>query len=343
RNRTSASFAMMNRNKRSIVIDARTEEGRGILLDLIQTADVLVENFRPGVMTRLGLDYETVKSINPQLIFTSINGVGSKGPYANRRVYDAVIQGVSGMAALQSDPDTGRPQMINTLICDKITSLHAAQVISAALYAREKTGVGQRVELTMLDASLFFIWPDAMSNFGLVGDDVEKIPFGDHTRFVRQTQDGYVAVMPVKAAEWEGTFRALNLENLWNDERFNTLEQRLANTELLQQLLDEAYAEFSTDEICARLEAEDVPYSLINSRENVLEDPQIQAMGALVEFEHPVGGAMRQPRPTGQFHGTPAGFHRHSPELGEHTAEVLGEIGRTTEEIAELRDKGVIN
>ena len=343
RNRTSASFAMMNRNKRSIVIDARSQEGRGVLLDLIETADVLVENFRPGVMTRLGLDYETVKTLNPRLIYTSINGVGSEGPYANRRVYDAVIQGVSGMAALQSDPDTDRPQMINTLICDKITSLHAAQIISAALFAREKTGVGQRVELTMLDASLFFLWPDAMSNFGLVGDDVEKIPFLDHRRFVRQTRDGYVAVMPVKAVEWEGTFRALKLDNLWDDERFNTMELRIANTELLQQLLDDAYAEFSTDDICARLEAQDVPYSLINSRERVIEDPQIRAMGALVEFEHPTGGAMRQPRPTGQFHGTPAGLHRPSPELGEHTVELLNELGRTAKEIAELREAGVIN
>ena len=209
RNLVSASFAMINRNKRSIVIDARTKEGCGILLDLIKTADVLVENFRPGVMTRLGLGYETVNTLNPRLIYASINGVGSEGPYAKRRVYDAVIQGVSGIAALQSDPDTGRPQMINTLICDKITSLHAAQVISSALFAREKTGKGQQVELTMLDASLFFIWPDGMSNFGLVGDDVERMPFLDHRRFVRQTKDGYIAVMPVKAAEWEGTFHAL--------------------------------------------------------------------------------------------------------------------------------------
>ena len=342
RNQVSASFAMINRNKRSIVIDARTEAGRGVLLDLIKTANVLVENFRPGVMTRLGLGYETVNTLNPRLIYASINGVGSEGPYAKRRVYDAVIQGVSGIAALQSDPDTGRPQMINTLICDKITSLHAAQVISSALFAREKTGKGQQVELTMLDASLFFIWPDGMSNFGLVGDDVEPMPFLDHRRFVRQTNDGYVAVMPVKAAEWEGTFRALNLDNLWDDERFSTMELRIANTELLQQLLDEAYAKFSTDEICTRLEAEDVPYSLINSRKRVLQDPQIQAMGALVEFEHPNGGPMRQPRPTGQFHDTPASLHRASPELGEHTAELLGELGRTAEEIASLQEKGVI-
>ena len=343
RNNVSGHVAMLNRNKRSIVVDARSDAGRGLLLDLIDTADVVVENFRPGVMDRLGLGWEVTGTRNPKLVYVSINGVGSTGPYAKRRVYDAVIQAVSGVAALQSDPTTGRPQMINTLVCDKITSLNAAQVISAALFARERNGAGQHVELTMLDAALNFIWPDAMHNQTFVGDDVETVPNLDHSLFVRQTADGFVAVMPVKAAEWEGTFKALGLDALWGDERFATPRDRQLNSELLQGHMDSAYASFSTDEMCARLEANDVPFARINIRAGVIDDPQIVAMQALLEFDHPHAGAMRQPRPQGQFSGTPAGIHRCSPGLGEHTDEILTELGRNEIEISKLRADKVVN
>jgi len=342
RNGVAASFAMMNRNKRSLVIDARSEKGRAILRGLIDGADVVVENFRPGVMDRLGLGYESFEDANPGLVFASINGVGRSGPYAKRRVYDAVIQAVSGVAALQAGPTDGRPQMVNTLICDKVSSLNAAQIICAALFARERTGRGQRIELTMLDAALNFIWPDGMYNYSFVGDDVETVPNLDHSTFVRQTADGYVAVMPVKAAEWEGTFQALNLENLWGDPRFETPAARRQNRDLLQELLNQAYLVFTTDEICERLDANDVPYARINDRDGVIEDPQIVAMGALETFEHSAGGPMRQPRPAGRFHGTPAGLFRNSPGLGEHTDEVLAECGLSPADILELRAAGVV-
>jgi len=248
---------------------------------------------------------------------------------------------VSGIAALQSDADSGQPQMINTLICDKVTSLNAAQLVTAALFARETQGVGQKVELSMLDAALHFIWPDGMYNFSFVGDDVTEVPNIDHSNFVRATADGHVAVMPVKSAEIEGTFTALGLAELWGDERFATPEGRLEHRVALQQLLTDAYARFSTDDICERLEANDVPYARINTRSDVVDDPQVKAMGALEEFTHPHGGLMRQPRPQGRFSRTPAGLQRPSPELGEHTLEVLREI-RNDAEIAELAAAGVI-
>jgi crotonobetainyl-CoA:carnitine CoA-transferase CaiB-like acyl-CoA transferase len=342
RNGVGASFAMMNRNKRSLVIDARSARGRETLRRLILGADVVVENFRPGVMDRLGLGYESFREEHPKLIFVSINGVGSEGPYAGRRVYDAVIQAVSGITALQADPESGRPQMVNTLICDKITSLNAAQVVTAALFARERTGKGQQVELTMLDAALNFIWPDGMYNYSLLDDDSEPVPNLDHSTFVRQTADGYVAVMPVKAAEWQGVFQALDLAELWGDPRFDSAASRREHTETLQALLNEAYLKFTTSEICERLEANDVPFAEINSREDVVEDPQVVAMGALEAFEHPLAGPIRQPRPQGRFRGTPAGLHRGSPALGEHTEEVLLEAGLSIGEIETLRTEGVI-
>ena len=212
RNGVSGPFAMMNRNKRSLVLDLSEDSGKRVLERLLAGGDVVVENFRPGVMERLGFGWDRLQTLNSRLIYASINGVGPTGPYANRRVYDAVIQAISGMASLQADPKVERPQMINTLMCDKLTSITAAQNICSALYAREKTGRGQRVEISMLDSSLFFLWPDSMGNFTFVGDDIPKTPYGSHAHFVRQTKDGYIATMPVQPAEWSGLFTALELD-----------------------------------------------------------------------------------------------------------------------------------
>ncbi len=342
RNGVGASFAMMNRNKRSLVIDARSARGREALERLIVDADVVIENFRPGVMDRLGLGYEHLAEKNPRLVYVSVNGVGSEGPYAKRRVYDAVVQAISGIAALQAGGNDGKPQMVNTLICDKVTSVNAAQVVCAALFARERTGKGQQVELTMLDAALNFIWPDGMFNYSLLDDDSGPVPVLDYSSFVRRTADGYVAVMPVKAAEWRGVFKALGLDELWGDERFDSAADRRANADALNGLLNEAYSRFSTAEILERLEANDVPFAELNSQADVITDPQVVAMGALQEFDHPLAGRMRQPRPQGQFKGTPAGLHRSSPGLGEHTEEVLAEAGYSATDIDALRKEGII-
>ncbi|MCS5568147.1 MAG: CoA transferase [Pseudomonadales bacterium] len=342
RNGLSGPFAMMNRNKRSLVLDLSGDSGKRVLERLLSGADVVVENFRPGVMGRLGFGWDRLQAINSRLIYASINGVGPTGPYANRRVYDAVIQAISGMASLQSDPNSGRPQMINTLMCDKLTSINAAQNICSALYAREKTGRGQRVEVSMLDSSLFFLWPDGMSNFTFVGDERPDGPFGSHEHFVRETKDGYIATMPVQPAEWSGLFTALELDELLGDERFATPQARQANRDLFQQLITEAYAQYTTAELVERLGANEVPFAEINSREAVIEDPQVKAMGALVEFEHPLGGPMRQPRPPGRFSDTETDIFRCSPELGEHTDDVLGEYGFDIDEVRELRAEGTV-
>ncbi len=342
RNGLSGPFAMMNRNKRAIVVDLSGDAGKDVLRRLAASADVVMENFRPGVMDRLGLGFEHLRKDNPRLVFASINGVGPTGPYSKRRVYDAVIQAISGFAALQADPSTETPVMVNTLMCDKITAMTAAQSICSALVARERTGVGQRVEVSMLDASLFFLWPDSMSNFHFIGDEVPKPPVGSHAYFVRKTADGYVATMPVQAGEWAGLFRSLELPNLLEDERFSTPVRRQQNSALFQQLLNEGYARFPTALLCERFEENQVPFAKINTRDEVITDPQVEAMGALLEVDHPVGGKLRQPRPPGRFSETPAGVFRTSPGLGEHTEDVLREGGFEDDEIAGLREAGII-
>jgi crotonobetainyl-CoA:carnitine CoA-transferase CaiB-like acyl-CoA transferase len=338
-NGLGSAFAAMNRNKRSLCINLQTDSGRDIARRLIATADVVMENFRPGVMDRLGLGYDEFKDRQPKLIYASINGVGSIGPYANRRVYDAIIQAISGFATLQPKGD---PEMVNSLVCDKVTSLTAAQAVVAALFQAERSGRGQRVELSMLDANLYFLWPDVMTNKTFLEDGIEEVPYIDHSLFLRKTKDGWIATMPVQQAEVMGAFRALGVENLMEDERFNTFEARARNRTLMRELMDEAYAQFTTDELCERMETEDVPYSRINLRDQVVDDPQIQAMEALWTYDHPLAGEVRTPRPPAQFAQTPSNIHAHTPSLGEHNATILGELGFDEAGVAALSEAGVI-
>jgi len=266
--------------------------------------------------------------------------MGPHGPYANRRVYDAVIQALSGFAALQPD---GVPEMVNTLVCDKVTSLTAAEAIVAALFQAERTGRGQKVEVSMLDANLYFLWPDAMTNFTFLRDDLEHIPPLDHSVFMRKTKDGWIATMPVQQEEVKGAFRALDAEYLIDDERFNSFEGRARNRHVLREILDEAYLNFTTAELCERMEAEDVPYSQVNMREDVPDDPQVVAMEALWTYAHPQAGEVRSPRPAAQFSATPSNLHAHTPLLGEHNAEILEELGFDAAQMEALLEQGVIH
>jgi crotonobetainyl-CoA:carnitine CoA-transferase CaiB-like acyl-CoA transferase len=341
RNGVDGQFAMVNRNKRSIVIDLSSQEGMSLLHRFIATADVLLENFRPGVMDRLGLSYESLHERYPRLVCASINGVGTTGPYSEQRMYDAVIQGISGVATLQAPEEDGRPVMVNTLLCDKVTAMTAAQAVASALVRRERTGIGQQVQVSMLDSALFFLWPDAMNNEHFIGDDVEPVTQANHAHMVKKTADGYIATMPVQAREWAGVFHALELTDFRELARLDTPAGRQARQELPNRV-NEAYGRYTTDEVCRRLEENQVPFARINARDQIVNDPQVEAMGAIVEFEHPVAGPMRQPRPPGRFSESPAEIFRCSPELGEHTEELLTELDLPPELTETLWETGVV-
>lgn len=338
-NGMASAFTSMNRNKRGISLNLQTDQGKAAAKRLIESADVVLENFRPGVMDRLGLGYEVFKAKQPKLVYASINGVGATGPYANRRVYDAVIQAISGFTALRVD---GKPEMVNSLVCDKITSLTAAEAIVAALFRAERTGQGQRVDISMLDAAISFLWPDTMNNFTFMDPGIEPVAPLDHSIFLHETRDGWIASMPVQESEFFGVFRALELPELVEDPRFQNAAARLEHRSELRALMDEAYPQFSTDQLCQRFEEEDVPYSRLNSREEVLSDPQVEAMGALLSYQHPAAGMVRTPRPAAQFEQTPSNLYTHTPLLGEHTDEVLQELGYTPDDLERMERDQVI-
>jgi len=340
-NGVGAMFAAVNRNKRSIALNLKSPQGKAVLLDLIKTADVVVENYRPGAMERMGLTYEALRPLNPSLIYVAMSGFGQDGPYSKRRVYDPVIQAVSGIADSQSD-NTGKPHLIQSIIADKVAALTVAQTITAALYAKAKTGVGQCIEFNMLMAAIAFQWPDTMYNHVFLADGVTHMP--DFARFyeIMKTLDGFVTVIVISDDEFGDFARAAGKPELAKDPRFANVFLRLQNAEDLKAEMKALMATFHTDEIVKRLEAEDVPHSPILRREEVLTDPQVKFIEAIVKSTHPKAGPMQEPRPVAKFFGTPSSIRRPAPGLGEHTTEILRELDKTDTEIESLRKAAAV-
>jgi crotonobetainyl-CoA:carnitine CoA-transferase CaiB-like acyl-CoA transferase len=341
-NGTGAMFTAVNRNKRSIALNLKNAQGKAIFLDLIKTADVVVENYRPGAMERMGLTYETLRPLNPGLIYVAMSGFGQAGPYAKRRVYDPVIQAVSGIADSQSDGRTGEPRLIQSIVADKVAALTVAQTITAALFAKAKGAGGQFIEFNMLMAALAFQWPDTMYNHVFLADSVTHVP--DFAKFydIMKTLDGFVTVIVISDDEFSDFARAVGKPELTKDPRFANVFLRLQNAEDLKAAMKAVMATFPTAEIIKRLEAEDVPHARILKRDEVLDDPQVNFIKAIVETTHPKAGRMREPRPVAQFSMTPSTIRRPAPSLGEHTDEILRELGRVDADIAALRIAGAI-
>src|SRR6202043_37032 len=213
----SALFISSNRGKRSLSIDVKSEAGREVLAKLVAQADVLVQNFRPGTMERLGLGADELRQRHTRLIYVSIRGVGETGPYVKKRVYDPIIQGLSGFADIQSQPVTNRPQMIRTIVCDKTTSVFTAQAVSAALYAREKTGQGDHIQVAMLDTMISYLWPEGMMQYTVIGAEAAAADPNDRPDLVFKTSDGYITCGTISDSEWQGFCRATGDPELAHD------------------------------------------------------------------------------------------------------------------------------
>ena len=340
----SPIFATSNRNKRSVVIDLKKSSGVEVLKRLTATADVFVQNFRPGTVDRMGIDEPTMREVKPDLIYVSISGVGETGPYTQKRVYDPVVQALSGMASIQGDRVTGRPRMVRTIVSDKVAALTAAQAMTAALLARERSGEGQHVRLAMLDAMIAFLWPEGMARHTLLADDADdrSSRYPEVRDLVFKTADGYITAGAVSDREWAGLARALGREEWIEDPRFKTGDARVVNWDERLELMEEVFLTDSSAAWIERLDAEQVPCAPILAPPDLLTDPQIAANELIVESEHPAVGWMREPRPAARFERTPSSIRRPAPMLGQHTDEVLRELGLAKSEISELRASDVI-
>jgi len=337
----SATFATANRNKRSLRLNLKDARGLAVLEKLVAGADVFVQNFRPGTADRMGVGEAAMRVHRPDLIYVSISGFGETGPYAAKRVYDPVIQALSGLADVQRDRETGRPRMVRAIIPDKVTALTAAQSVTAALFARERTGRGQHVRIAMLDAVVALLWAESMAGYTWRnGTDGGRTELAQDLVF--ETTDGYLTAGTVSDAEWAGFLRAVERPEWARDSRFQTASGRVKHAAERLTLAADVFRTRSRAEWLARLDAEGVPCAPVLTRREVLDHPQVAANQLVVELEHPLGGPMRQARPAARFDVTPAGLHRPAPQLGEHTDEILAELDYDPADIAALRAEGIV-
>ena len=339
----SAAFVNNNRNKRSITVDAKSPAGKQVVLDLAHTADVFVQNFRPGVMARLGIDYDDLKAVNPKIIYVSMSGWGEAGPFAHKPVYDPIIQALSGLASVQAGADDARPRLIRTILPDKLTGITASQAVSAALFARERTGEGQHVRLSMLDAVVAFMWSSDMGSQTFVGKEVDVARAATFIDLIYETKSGYISVSVMSNDQWHGLCHAVGHPEWLDDERFKTPGGRDRHADERLALTQEALRDKTADEWLQILEDAGVPCAPVLTRSQMVQHEQVKASGVVIETEHPRAGLLRQTRNAARFEATVPEMRHGAPHLGEHTAEILAEIGYDDERRAALLRDGVVS
>jgi crotonobetainyl-CoA:carnitine CoA-transferase CaiB-like acyl-CoA transferase len=333
----SAYFANNNRGKRSIAIDLTKDAGREVVRRLTADADVFAQNFRPGVVDRLGLSAPALQAENSRLVYASISGFGTTGPLADAPAYDHVVQALSGFAALQT-AGTTEPSMVRHGVVDKATAYTFAQAITAALFQRERTGQGTRIDVSMLDVAIAFLWPDGMMDH-TVDQPSTVLPPTSRSFRVSPTADGHVVLVTLTAAQWSGLTTALLGDD--NAAMTDTAERMTGGADVMRKVRA-VIADMPTDEVVSRLRAADVPVAPVRDLHEVADDPQVIASGTVRAFEHAVLGDVHQPRPAPLFDGTATDPAPNAPLLGEHTDEVLRQAGWRDDEIAELRADQVV-
>ena len=340
----SALYLSCNRNKRSVSINLKSESGKKAAMKIIKTADVVVHNFRPQAMRRLGIDYEDVKAINPEIIYCGTYGYSKKGPYGSKGALDDSIQAASGIAVLQSMTE-GDPRYLPTIICDKTTGLMVVQAVLAALFHKQRTGEGQQIEVPMFETMVSFtmvehLWGQAF-----------RPPIGKagYTRLMAKhrrpykTQDGqYLAVLPYWDNHWETFCEISGRKELIKDDRFIDMASRLKNIDESYRLTSEIISSRTRDQWIDLLGDTKIPMMVVNSLDDLIEDPQLVASEFWQEFDHPTEGKIRLASSPINFDKTPTSIRHLAPRLGEHTVEVLSEAGFDKESIDELLKNGEI-
>ncbi|MFN0026076.1 MAG: CaiB/BaiF CoA transferase family protein [Acidimicrobiales bacterium] len=343
KNGVGSIFFTCNRSKRSVALDLTKPGGLAVLERLVAGADVFVQNFRPGKADKLGIGYAALSAINPSLIYASISGVGATGPLAHRPTYDFVIQAIAGIADAQRDAQ-GQPHLLKNYVVDKATAQVTAQAITAALFARERDPQrrGQHVELSLLDVGIHHFWVEGMMQHTLLAPDVDRVPSNLDAYDAYPTADGAIAMLPIVAKLFERMAHALQRPQWLTDPRFAEFETRRAHIPELCHEVRLAMADRSTEDLMAAFEAHDFPASPVLDAQQMAAHPQVQWNGCVMDADLDHLGPVRYAKPPAQFSTTPGSGPSRGPLLGQHTAEVLHEVGYSQTELASLRHDGVI-
>ena len=332
----SASFLNNNRNKRSVVLDLKKPQGLAALKKLVVNADVFIQNFRPGVAERIGIGEEALREIAPDLIYVSVCGFGFEGPFAQKPVFDPLIQAVSGLTTVQAGSDEQRPRLVRTIVPDKVTAIQTSQAITAALFAKLKNGTGQHIKISMLDTVVFFLWSSDMGGHTFIGDELDTETAQSYIDLVYETADGYISVAVVADKDWNGVSVALDRPDFLTDARFANAALREENKDARTRLTQEALLSFKSADAIKRLEQQDVPCAPVLTRRQMIQHPQIEANEILIDYQHPEAGYLRQVRQPAVFSTTTLSAPAPAPQLGQHTHEVLLQAGYSESEIEQL-------
>ncbi|MFQ5711873.1 MAG: CaiB/BaiF CoA transferase family protein [Candidatus Geothermarchaeales archaeon] len=338
-----ALFAPYNRNKRSVTLNLSSHEGREILLRMVKSSHVFLENFRPGVTEKLKIDYENVKKVNPKIIYCSVTGFGHTGPYRDRPAWDQVLQAMSGLMSVTGEPG-GRPLRVGTSIVDIITGIYASYAVAIALIAAIRDGIGQKIDVSLLDAAVSTVsyW---IAHYSYTGKIPEKLGSG-HPIFapyeVFKVRDGYVFIGVTDNKFWSGFCDILGVGDLAADDRFMTNERRVENKEELMSLLREVIAGWDGDDLLEKLVGAGIPCAPVNTIDRVMNDPHLLKRGAIVEVQYPPDRRVKVSGIPVKFSKTPGSIRSDPPSLGQDTEDVLKEFGYSGKDLSQLRARGVI-
>jgi crotonobetainyl-CoA:carnitine CoA-transferase CaiB-like acyl-CoA transferase len=338
----NSSVLNNNRGKRSIQVDLQQEAGRDLVLTLIAGADVVIQNMRPGVMERLGVGWKGATEANPDIIYCSMSGYGPDGPYADRPVYDPIIQAMAGYVALQVNPEVPIPDLVRNGVVDKAAGWMAALAITSALHARNGGAGGQHIEMSMLDVAIQFLWPDGGMADTMLDPDVSPGFRLSELYHLSPCTDGHIVYFVITDQQFHGLFTALGHDGWCADDSWGTAEARHGRQEELGALLANAFMEWTVADLLPRMHQNSVPCGHVNRMEDLPTDPQVIHSETFVEWDHPTGGRIRSPRMSARFSTTPPEFKASAPLLNEHVDEVLREAGITAEQRQALIDGGVI-
>jgi crotonobetainyl-CoA:carnitine CoA-transferase CaiB-like acyl-CoA transferase len=337
-------FNMVNRNKKGIRVNLTLEKGREIINRLVESADVFIENFRPGVAKKLGVDYETLKKRNPQLIYCSISGYGQTGPYSRKGGYDIMAQGMSGIMSMTGEPD-GRPVKVGIAIHDTAAAVTALYHILLAYIYKLKSGEGQYIDISLVESGIAWTVWEAAAFFGM-GEVAE--PNGTRHRLIApyqgfRTKNGYILVGAANQKLWELFCKHVVKKEEWiTDHRFVTGKDRVENVNELEHLIEGVFSEETSDFWLQKLETVGIPCGPINTYAEALQNEQIISREMVIEGKHPNGGGMKMLGFPGKMSKTPAQFRTSAPLLGQHNEQILKELHYSEAEIRKLKEDSVI-